>query len=181
MKIISAGAGTSAANVNTSAQGYFIAPFGSIANSGPITVTGSANQVRAFQIVIPFAMTISKVSVNVTTADAVNTVMDVGIYDANKNRVAYTNGGISVATTGLKTVNLAAAVTLPAGVYYFAQTAVSTTAACTGTTGAATPGNALVTNAWGNAANAATSGVLPTTLGAISNVGAEVVYAKFEP
>lgn len=160
--------------------GFFGGGLGFFSTNTTDVMSGSANQVRAVQFVLPIQATISKVSVNVTTLAAAS-VGDVGLYDLNGNRLAFTNGGIDTTGTGVKTVNLSGgAVTLAPGVYYYAYCNSSSTPVCTAFA-TATIGSPLLLNRHGNAANAASSGVLPATLGAITNVGINVIAGWFEP
>src|SRR5579859_1975742 len=126
----------------------------------------NANEVRAYQFVLPFRVQIGKVSFQLTNTQTGSTG-DFGIYDMNGNRLAYT-GGFSTAFGGPSNVPLASVVTLNAGYYYFAQTNSSTTPAPVCFAGgnglAATSGSKSV----GIAANAANNGVLPATLGSIT-------------
>jgi hypothetical protein len=139
-----------------------------------------ANQVRVYQFILPFAVTIGKVSISVVFNNA--GTADVGIYSVAGVRLVYTNGGFN---TGLG-VNLTAnivggTVILPAGFYYLAQTATTTVAQTDVLALSLSVGENLNGNRTGIAANAANSGVLPATLGTITNdVTQPPIAAYFE-
>ncbi len=153
-------------------------------NTGSFIVN-AANEVRVYQFVLPYAVTVNKVTVNVSTSNA--GTADVGIYSTAGSRLIYTNGGINTGSQTTQTVTITGGpVTLTAGSYYLAQTSTSTTATLlvfvidTGLPGL------LLNNAGfvrvGVAANTASAGVLPATLGVVSTsgVGTLPIQAFFE-
>lgn len=112
--------------------------------------------------------------------------IDVGVYDSNKN-LLFNLGGVSGATTGNKSVTLGAQVTLPAGDYYIAWTGTSSGTLSTlgvdgldGSPALAVGLTTLLINVNGTrhgfAANAATAGVLPATLGALTATNTTDAY-----
>jgi hypothetical protein len=132
---------------------------------------GVANRNNVAMWIIPAAITISKVTTRTVTLNA-GSVNDLGIYDVNKNLVANT-GGFSTATTNTAlTVNLAqGSVTLPAGIYYFAQCSSDTVSAIMRTNFDGTATQFLIQAGVprvGRAANDCVAGVLPSSLGAIT-------------
>lgn len=156
--------------VNSSGVGgfygrYITPPFGAIG----ITAT-FANEVRAFQFVLPYAVTVSKVTASVS-APATGAA-DVGIYSLAGNRLIYTNGAINTgASVGAQTLPIVGGpVTLIAGVYYFAQTITSVTPQmqAVNTTITDQQANNGGVARCGQAANSSSGGVLPATLGVIS-------------
>jgi hypothetical protein len=150
--------------------------------TSPTTICSSNNEVRVFQFVLPYAVNVGKVTVIVNTAAA--GAADVGIYSASGNRLLYTNGGINSGSATTQTVTVfGGPIFLPAGTYYLAQTSSNSAAGWTGLllSTATSFVNLGGANRMGFAANAATAGVLPATLGAITNSTTFVpVMAFFE-
>lgn len=158
-------------NINTSPVGYFIPAWlpgtstGVTADGG---IVGTANQLLVTQFVLPYTITVRQMTWQVTTAVA-SSVMAAGIYDASGNKLVAADN-VSSATTGIKTTAVGP-VTLNPGVYYFAQCASSTSVAATTILVNTNLSNILNHNATkrqGGAANAMSSGVLPSTLGGIT-------------
>jgi hypothetical protein len=114
--------------LNTPGQGYFYGPgfgltptYGSGVSSGVTGVT--PNQVTVFQFVMPYSVTISRVSIDVVSAQAGQTV-NFGIYSAAKAKLL-DSGALSLASLG-NVSNVITPVTLTANtVYYFAQSQTS--------------------------------------------------------
>lgn len=77
------------------------------------------NTCRVQRFPLPFDITVSQVTIEVTTASA-NKLASVGLYDQNGNLVL-NSGTFSVGTTGFKTKTFTA-VRLPKGMYYLAIT-----------------------------------------------------------
>jgi hypothetical protein len=71
------------------------------------------------------SFTASKATVEITTADAVNTDVCLAIYDAAGTRLATTGITANAGTTGLKTINFVAPVFLTAGTLYYACVSVN--------------------------------------------------------
>lgn len=175
----------SVANVATADQGYFIGP--NLTQAGLATstgaVVGSAQQVRACQFVLPFRETVSSVTITVVGTVAASTVT-VGIYDAPGTTKLIDSGTFdgSSATTQKKTFT---PVTIGPGVFWFAQSAsTQTTLTATvvqGGAGTATVINNDTNKLCGQAANAATAGVLPSSLGAITGTNYGFLVAAFKP
>jgi hypothetical protein len=173
--------------ISTADQGYFFAPtvfipHDIVAN----TAVGANNQVRVMQFVLPFRVTVTRISMEVTTA-AASAVCDAGIYAADGNTrhvYAGANSGFSAGTTGVKTVTLGASVTLAPGAYYYAWTCSDATVQVrllNNPGGQNSLLNAVTVEKNGTAANAASAGILPTTLGTITAATAAAMVAIFEP
>jgi hypothetical protein len=149
-------------------------------NTGP--ANAGANEVRVYQFVLPYAVTINKVTVTVSTSAA--GAADVGIYNSAGTRLLYTNGGINTGSQTTQTVPVVSGpVTLIAGVYYFAQTTNGVTPNFQQLNSFTVLGAILNNNLvrLGTAANNATAGVLPSTLGTITGaVNVPPVLAFFE-
>lgn len=173
--------------VDTPGNGYFIGP-GLIAPVGSTTVAtasfvpSGANGVYATQFILQDTFTIRKVTVNVTNP-AFGGLCSVGIYSADRTTKLLDSGTFDGGTTGVHT-NTISAVTLTPGTYWLAQTgtssSISTLASASLSNDQRDLMNAVYVKA-GLAANAATVGVLPGSLGIVSSANFGTVYAIFEP
>jgi hypothetical protein len=136
----------------------------------PATVGTTANQLNVIEFYLQTAFTIRTVSCYVDTAVASSTA-NFGIYSSLGAKLV-DSGAMSTATTGTVTVTLGTAVVLAPGVYYFAQSATSTSVQVAGIAfeSAALVGmlNSRGSVKVGQAANATSAGVMPSTLGTIS-------------
>jgi hypothetical protein len=141
--------------------------YGSQSSAGPSTV---ANQVYAFQVYVPFTITINKMVMDVTSNNATD-IWGFGYYDASGNLLG--SQTVTPAANTVTSTTWLTPLTLTPGVYYFAQTSSGITSTLVFL---ATLLNAPKTltmidtnrNRSGLAANASAAGVLPATLGAIS-------------
>src|SRR3990167_5729526 len=137
--------------------------------------SGSANAIRACQFVLPFRATVGKVTIECTTLQAA-TIATVGIYDSSGTKLI-DSGTFDVSSTGFKQ-NSFTAVTLQPGVYYFAWSADGTTAAGRHVVVSLTSSAGSFMNQGtasrrvNGTANAMAGGVLPTTLGALTDSAA---------
>jgi hypothetical protein len=128
----------------------------------------AANEVRVQQFILPFRAQIGRVSCAGPASASIPS--DLGIYDSNGNRLAYT-GGFSTSVSVPLTIPLQnAPITLNAGVYYFAQTCASASLFMThifdnGSGAIANTGGSKIR---GVATNSSSSGVLPITLGGVT-------------
>lgn len=179
--------GVSVPVVNTSGRGFFISAGllsaqGYATNTAP--VVGSANAVRVTQFVLPARITISKITIKPAAILASSTIT-VGIYSADGNTKLIDSGTFNGGSASVQT-NTIVPVTLNPGVYNFAQSASSSstlTVVCLAND-ANSIGSSLLNNnvvRTGNAANSATAGVLPSTLGTITSIAVNLVAAVFEP
>jgi hypothetical protein len=172
--------------VNTSGHGGFwsmtIMP-PTNEQSGGVNGSPATNNVTCvFEFVLPYTVQIGKVTCRVTTPNAGQT-FDVGIYNLSGSKLL-SAGGLSGAAGGNVSATFAP-VTLPAGIYYMAQAATDTTTLqVVNVTNNLTPAVNNIYSAssrMATAANNATAGVLPTTLGALSGVnGILPICAFFE-
>ena len=170
------------ANITDANEGYFfgvtIAPHVMTAQ----TIVSVANRVLTNQFVLPFQVTVRTINTQVTTLEAAKKY-SVGIYSADGNTLLVDSGAISTASTGVKSVTITA-VTLIPGVYLFAHTADGTTAAAQklnmpNVQALMNGGSASKAN---RAANASSAGVLPATLGTLTEATARLpVAALFSP
>lgn len=155
-------------------------PYGGVSNAGNgFFGSGVANQVKCVMIRVPYTIKVSKLVTRILSTSAAK-VAAVGIYSSNGNTKLIAWENFSVAVGGTLTTTLGAPVTLAPGMY-IAVTSCSETGGPTATTlggylGMGTnegvePWNTNGTARAGTAANAMSSGVLPSTLGAISAGG----------
>jgi hypothetical protein len=152
----------------------FINPFlGTPLNTNPIAFQ-AANSVVAYQFILPFSITLQ----NITYKSNANWSGSGGhfsfaIYSADGTSKLIDTGAQSPSAAVNVTVTLGAAVTLPPGVYWFAQTADNTNsslevlAAGTITFGWLYP-NLGVQPKLINAQNTSTAGAMPSTLGTLT-------------
>jgi hypothetical protein len=167
------------AEVNTSGQGFAIGFFiNAPAGAGSTVGVTTAETVWAFQFVLPYQITVNHMGFYVSTA-AVGTC-DFGIYSAAGSLLVNT-GGVSCDTAGGNSVASSSSVQLNPGVYYFAWTSTATTFL---TTAYASSANEcyVQTGVFGSSGTAASSGVLPSSLGTITNsCGEKVPVVAFTP
>jgi hypothetical protein len=174
------------ANITVSPQGYFWGGtvYDTRAAGANATIVASANQVRAFQFVLPFAITVGKVTWWVSTS-AGDTV-DFGIYSADGTTKLVSSGPtVTVGTSATQTASITGVALLP-GVYYFAWTETGTPSTTIGQIAAvATPTSILNANATKRAVtagNAASAGTLPSSLGTLTTpVSLALPQVLFEP
>ena len=160
--------------VDTADQGYFFVH--TIVNAATVstqTVTSANNAVRVFQQVLPFRAIVRQIGWELTTGvDASNSSM--GIYNADGTSLLVHSGavGTAIADQGIQTTSVTA-VTLEPGIYYFAQTSTSAVVECRmwnlGARGQNLLNAVSTAERLGTAANSSSSGVLPATLGTITD------------
>lgn len=131
---------------------------------------GNVNKVFGMPVMIPSRMSIAQFIIDVTTLSAGNNV-GVGLYDTSGNKVVI-SGALSTTTTGVKTSTVTAVAVEP-GLYFYCWNVTSATPrlnAIQGQTSQTLPWLmfANMTRNFFTAANAASGGVLPNTLGALS-------------
>lgn len=175
---------TQAPLISAANKGYFYGVFINQPSAALTTSTlsGAANLVRACQFVLPFAATISQVVIEITTGAAL-AVMDVGIYGDAGARLLNTAGITATAatTSGVATAFTQGATTLQPGVYYLAwSSSVNTVAVRVPATAGGVFLNVQATDKCGTAANAATAGILPATLGTITGSSIAILLSLFE-
>jgi hypothetical protein len=156
--------------VSTTATGGFFAGFGaSMVTGGALsaTVIASNNQVRYIRFVLPFKATVTKM----TAAGGSGTALigDMGIYSADGSSLLANTGVVTYGVNTYATTTITqTSATFNPGVYIFAYSGTLSTStiqayACNGINAM---GNS--TAQVGTAANAATAGVLPSSLGALT-------------
>lgn len=150
--------------------------------TGGVTISASNNQVCFCKFFLPFQATISKIVIDVTTAQA-SSHAGIGIYDITGNIKLVDSGAISTAASNTVTTTITT-VTLPPGSYILAWTTDNNTVQCTGSAMGNLPrliggtGGAAFTG-FGTAANASAGGVLPATLGALSTSTSPNIWGVF--
>ena len=169
------------ATVDTAGEGGF---FGFLVNtpqtSNSVVITTVADRVLVTQFILPFRVVVRNIVVDITTLE-VGKLAGFGLYDAAKN-LAVDSGAISTTTTGVKTVSITA-VTIEPGVYYVAWTCDGIVAKSRFASNGSFYINMVNENATrtARAANASSSGVLPATLGALTEESHDTLMVYFEP
>jgi hypothetical protein len=162
------------ASVTTAGNGFFVGYWLTAqrldSTSTGIAVAGN-NQVHCFQFVLPYTTTVRNIGWIVNTTSGGGKA-DYGIYSAAGARLLHITGGVSTTNVSDNISASDSAVMLAPGVYFFAWTADNTTYKIWG------PSDTLMNGqfnnqagVFGTAANAATGGVLPATLGTVTNDG----------
>lgn len=159
----------------------FFAPWGSpqvaTANNALVTVN---NQVRVSSFQLPVCIEVASITINLTTGAASSTV-GLGIYTFDGSTLLLSGTGSSASAVLVK-ITLSTPVVIGPGLFLFAWTDTSNAVQASNYTGAAA-WNTVVndTNAHqGTAANSSSSGVLPSTTGAITGATINVPLVKFE-
>lgn len=172
-------AGNLSGIASTAGQGYFIGPglitVGESFSNGAALVS-SAQQVVVTQFTLPISITVRNVTYAATVTVASSTIT-FGIYSADGNTKLLDSGTFNGGSSSNQTLAVTA-VTLPPAVYWFAQSAsTQTTLTGPGIAGNGIVNGFLIAHAahMGTAANSATAGVLPATLGVIT--GSSIVPA----
>jgi hypothetical protein len=169
-------ADVSALNIPTIASpGFFWANqvwFKDSTDNGSPSLPG-ANVVQFAVFTLPFNITVAKIVAQVTTAGGAGSTANFGFYDANKNKIL-DSGAIDTSTDGFKNITLGVPVYLPAGNYYYAYSGneITPTAKFPSYGGSTPLYDQMMNNntpRWGQASNPTVSGVLPATLGTLSN------------
>ena len=151
--------------------GFSSFPFMSpcINSGGNLAQMPPDNTVYVLQLVVPSLVIIANVAISVTGASGTTTV-DMGLYDLSGNRLFH--APFTVVTTGIMTQSVTP-FTLQPGIYYYCWTGTSTGSMSLFANGGLDNDSCLIFNGIGtitlSAANAATNGVLPATLGALTS------------
>lgn len=174
-----------AASISGTGSAGFISAGISLQDQRPTATTGASvgNGLRVFKFILPYSISLSRITANVSSGNTAATTVTFGIYDNAGTTKLIDSGAISTASAGIITGTFGAVVLNP-GAYWFAQSETSATPQFTALAAAATSWQAIVcgTNAYmGTAANAATAGVLPATLGVVTAANNVMVLAFWEP
>jgi hypothetical protein len=160
----------------TSGQGWFAGPgmldaSSLFMNSAPEPITNyGSNVVLVFQFVLQAAWTLSSCAYQLSAVAAGGNTFNFGLYNAAKNKLI--DAAFNGASAALQNITFSPVLS-PAGVYYFAASATSTSSQGPGAQPGSTPLQILaalnaVSPKIAVAANAASGGVLPATLGALT-------------
>jgi hypothetical protein len=145
--------------------------------TGSIGVT--ANQMKIVEGQVPAGFTVTKAQIYFTVGAASSTAY-VGIYDATCSIL--TSGSVASTSTGAATVSLTPLALVTGGTYYIAL-ADSSASVDFGGMPFGTPGgsglNAGTNPMFSTAANAVTSGVMPSSCGALTPASFSFPYALF--
>ena len=173
------------ATVNTSGLGFNLPGQGGtvFTYDSSSALVGSANEVRVVLFYAPMQITVDRVALNGATDSASNKA-GVGIYSANGNTKICDSGAISTTSwSGAANYALSSSCTFGPGFYYYAWTADSTTPTVRSAgsiTNYYNPLNNGSGTVLGTAANASSGGVLPSTLGALTDsAGLAVPIVRF--
>jgi hypothetical protein len=144
----------------------------------------SANVVQVYMFSLPFSITLNHIVCYVESGNG-SDLWGFGIYNEAGTIKLVDSGAISTASIGAVSTALGSPVTLPAGVYVFAQTTSGTSANSPYYNWDGTYARALLcTNIAriGQAANPSVAGVLPTSLGVITTGGSSYapMFVLFE-
>jgi hypothetical protein len=85
-------------------------------------VVSPADGVPVYEFFLPYDITVSQITTDVTTARSSPSKYSVGIYDAVGGSLIVDSGPLSAAATGVQATSLVTPVTLRSGIYAFAQT-----------------------------------------------------------
>jgi len=186
---------TVTASLNSSAQAVFWGPgltenmHGFANGLTGVTLSTTANEVRVRQFTLQSSVTIGHITTMLENG-AYSTTFNFGIYDSSGNLLLDSgpfNG--SPLLQGMVQTASVTSITLSAGTYFFAQSADYGTIQTVGLSGnGSLPAAQAIANAvttrFAIAANAASGGALPSTLGTLTAEGSNAVGSAtplFEP
>ncbi len=155
--------------VDTADQGYVMAPTIIVPRIITAAMVSGVDQVRAFQFVLPFRIKVGKIIVHLTTGGGAGKLYAVGIYDVDKNILFQAQEKDANATGGF--IHTVTTTTLEPGVYYWAQTADTTSVIFrVADTSGGFDGlfDKFTTKAVGTATAASSPGILNSALGTIT-------------
>ncbi len=168
--------------VGTVDQGYFFPVTIQAPQSSGATSSFTANTMRVWQFVLPFAVTVNQMTFEVVATSGTGTSLGLGIWDAScsnlvLNSAAMTAGGnpdINVA--GVKTKAISGGpITLNPGVYWLGMTTDSTTLTLRSTglpSQAISQLNAQTNKKFAQAGNNGSAGTFPTACGSLTAAAA---------
>lgn len=175
----------------SSSIGYFVGPgyLSPFALACTATkVTDAAQDVYAYMFVLPFSIRVGQVTIQVSGLGGAGSTITVGIYSANNDGTTtkLIDSGTFNGNSATNQTKAITAVMLQPGTYWFAQsasTATTLTAFTITLNGTATNLiNGQTATKVGKAANVASSGVLPSALGAVAkDATVNPVFAQFTP
>ena len=170
---------------STSGLGFHIPGNGGVPFTSDVsgTLAGSSNEVRVVLILVPNRITVDRIAVNGVVDSAGNNA-GFGIYSSDGNTKICDSGAISTTSwAGASSYALSSSCTFGPGYFYYAWTASSTTPTARSNGGISnfyTPINAGTGTVLGTAANASSGGVLPSTLGTLTDsAGLTIPIVRF--
>lgn len=173
------------ATVNTAGLGYHLPGQGGLpfVSDTPAALAGSANEVRVAMFHADRRITVDRIAVNGVTDSAGNSA-GFGIYSSDGNTKICDSGAISTtAWAGAANYALSGSCTFGPGYFIYAWTSNSTTPTAR-SMGASTNFYTAINNGTGTvlgtAANASSGGVLPSTLGSLTDsAGLTIPIVRF--
>lgn len=169
-----------AASVATAVQGGIWLPQGVLTNinTPSAQAASTANQLRVFQVTLPFSITVGHANVNISSASS--GTVNIGIYDPSGNKL--TEASVTC-TAGARQASFSPTYTLPAGVYYYAYSISDLTCQASGlaTNTVMVLENFGSATRIGTASNPTVSNVMPTTLGTVTASAQPPVFTYIEP
>ena len=143
--------------------------------------SASATNVRGMRILIPAPLLVAKIDFEVVAATA-GAIAAIGIYSSDRGHLLIDTGAVSVATNGIKEVTLGTPYLLQPGWYWYMFTITDSAVTLRAIAMASNVNNLLNqgTVQRGQAANAASAGVLPATLGAITGQNFNMPFCKLQ-
>ena len=170
---------------STSGLGFHVPGNGGVPFTADVsgTLAGSGNEVRVVLILVPNRITVDRIAVNGVVDSAGNNA-GFGIYSSDGNTKICDSGAISTTSwAGASSYALSSSCTFGPGYFYYAWTASSTTPTArsnSGITNFYTAVNAGTGTVLGTAANASSGGVLPSTLGTLTDsAGLTIPIVRF--
>lgn len=182
---LTAGIPSDFVDATASGSAAYCLPLAAYGGNTGNAVVASANQVRVLRLVMPITLTVTSIHFECVTA-AAGSSSSVGIYNNDGTSLLIDSGAISTATTGIKSATLAAAKTLTRNImYYVAFTTTSLSVVLRGRDLVVSNVIASLVNGdgslhLGTAANSATAGVLPSSLGTITAVAVNMAEFKLQ-
>jgi hypothetical protein len=164
--------------VDAADQGYFFPVTIQAPQSSGATTAFSANTMRLWQFVLPFAATVNQMSFEVVGTSGAGTSLGLGIWDASCSTLLVNSGVMTAGGTpdinvaGVKTKTISGGpVTLNPGVYWLAMTTDSTTLTLRSTSlpsQVITMLNAQTNKKFAQAGNNGSAGSFPAACGALA-------------
>lgn len=162
----------------TGSRNYFI-PDDQVGGAFTDGGCGANNQVSLFRVYLPFKLTVVSIHFK---AGSVAGSGSIGLYNEDGSTLLMTSGVQDLSTNNIKSITLAAPVTLSPGFYLLAYTATSALSRIycqlTDSTGTTVFNAGSVQR--GSGANASSGGALPTTTGAITGATLPFPIVKFQ-
>ncbi len=164
--------------VSTADQGYFFPVTIQAPQSSGATTAFTANNMRVWQFVLPFAVTVNQMSFEVVATSGAGTSLGLGLWDASCSSLVLNSGVMAaggspdINVAGVKTKMIPGGpVTLNPGVYFLAMTTDSTTLTLRSTSipsQAISMLNAQANKKFAQGGNNGSAGAFPATCGLLT-------------